>query len=137
MAKKDFNEFRFGGLNNRYEVSNQYMTMDRVSEDENKIIVKVAAEHLIQTKYGYALILDRTHVVFVKEWAVDENWFGNEVLLTREFWNVKEWGVHDEFDDEPQNLDFNTWLNAAKEQDKIVEDEDGYKTKLNPVKWRI
>ena len=94
--KEEFNEFRFSGLEYRSK-SNKYYTMNRVSEDENKIVVKVADDHLIKTQYGYALILDYSHVVFLKDWQVSCNYFGNEVLLQREFFNVKEWGKHDEF----------------------------------------
>ena len=132
MAKKDFNEFRFNGLNFRQQ-SNKYLTMDRVSADETKIVVKVAESHLLPTKFGYALILDYSNVVFIKDWQVNKNWYGNEVLLTKEFFNVKEWGTHEEFGEEPENLKFETWLNVAKQQDNLV-DEDGYK--LNPVRWQ-
>lgn len=114
--KKDFNEFRFAGLNYRVQ-SNKYFTMDRVSEDEKKIVVKVADEHLVKTKYGYALVLDYNHVVFVKEWAVSANYFGNEVMLTEEYFTVKEWGTFDDFGEEEENLEFDTWVNVAKEQE--------------------
>lgn len=132
MAKKDFNKFRFSDLNHRQQ-SNKYLTMDRVSADETKIVVKVAESHLLPTRFGYALILDYSHVVFIKDWQVNKNWYGNEVLLTKEFFNVKEWGEHEEFGEEPQNLEWQTWLNVAKEQDNLA-DEDGYK--LNPVRWQ-
>jgi hypothetical protein len=61
-----FNEFRFDGLKCR-EVSNKYFTMSRVSEDENKIIVKVDDSHIVKTRYGYALILNAEYVLFLKE----------------------------------------------------------------------
>lgn len=132
MAKKDFNEFRFEGLNFR-SVSNKYFTMDRTNSDDTKIVVKVASEHLLKTKYGYALILDRNHVVFIKDWQVSDNYFGIEVLLTKQFFNVKEWGdFSDEFFEEPENLNWNTWVEIAKEQDAFV-DDDG--EKLNRVRW--
>ncbi len=118
-----FNDFRFEGLD-MWECSNKYMTMKRVSADENKIVVLVNNSHLRKTKFGYALILDRNHVVFLKEWQVERSYFtaewdGSEVLLTRRYWNVKEWGEFEEFmhDDEP--LSFDHWLKTAKEQ--IVE----------------
>lgn len=134
MGKKsDFNNFRFQGLNARKK-SNKYLTMNRVSEDGNKIVVKVADSHLLETKYGHALILDRNHVVFIKNWQVSENYFGNEVLLTKEYFNVKEWGDFEDFDDEPQNLNFETWLNVAMEQEGLV-DDDGAKS--NPVNWEM
>lgn len=126
-----FDKFRFEGLNCR-DYSNAYYTMNRVSEDEKKIVVKVADNHLIPTKYGYALVLDHLHVVFLKDWQVDANWFGNEVLINRDFWNVKEWGVHDAFVENEEALTFEHWLLAAKEQDDFI-NEDGLRS--NYVKW--
>ena len=128
--KKDFNDFRFEGLNWRQQ-SNKYLTMDRVSEDETKIVVKVGSSHLIETKYGYALILDHSHVVFLKSWQVSENYYGNEVLLTKKFFNGKDWGEHKDFEEEPKNLKFEEWLETAKEQNE--KDEDGIRS--NPVRW--
>ena len=51
MAKKDFNDFRFSGLDWK-KTSNKYMTMKRISDDESKIVVKVGSSHLLKTKYG-------------------------------------------------------------------------------------
>ena len=131
MSKKtEFNDFRFNGLNYK-ECSNKYFTMNRVSDDEQKIVVKVSEEHLLETKYGYALILDYNHVVFLKNWQVDHNYFGNEVLLAKEYFVVKEWGEFENFGEEPQNLDWNTWVKAAKDQSAVDEDGD----RINPVKW--
>lgn len=113
--KASLRDWLFSGLNVN-SASNKYYSSNRVNEEENKIIVKVSDEHIIPTKYGYALILDRTHVVFVKDWAVDRNWFGNEIMLTEQYFNVKEWGEHDEFSDNNEALDFDYWLNVAKEQ---------------------
>lgn len=130
--KKDFNDFRFSGLGYR-ELSNKYYTMSRISEDGNKIVVRVGDNHLLKTKFGFALVLDQTHVVFLKDWQVNQNYFGNEVLLSKEFWNVKEWGNHDAFMDTNVDLhDFNYWFNAAKEQDLAI-DEDGFKK--TQVRW--
>lgn len=113
---KDFNEYRFRGLNHR-TFSNKYLTMDRVSEDESKIVVKIAGEHLFKTKYGYGLILDASHVVWLKEWAVSTSYYGNEIMLDRGFFNVKEWGdFSDNFDDEPENCTWEHYLQIAKAQ---------------------
>lgn len=133
MKRNEFNEYRFSGLNHR-KSSNKYMTMDRVSEDENKIVVKVEDVHLIQTKYGYALILDHTHVVFLKDWQVSQNFFGNEVLLNKEYFIVKEWGEHQNFSNDDNVLNFEHWLNVAKQQNNLI-DENGYK--CNKVKWEM
>lgn len=113
----NFNEFRFSGLKMLRE-SNQYWVFNRVSDDEEKIMVRVAESHLLKTKYGYALILDETHVVFIKDWQIDFNYFGNEVLLTKQYFNIKEWGNHDEFSDNEEALNWEYWLNAAKAQNE-------------------
>lgn len=115
MAKKDFNEFRFAGLDFK-SASNKYWTMKRVNADESKIVVKVDESMLQPTRYGYALILDDKHVVFIKDWQVNINYFGCEVLLTKEYFNVKEWGTWKSFGDEPQNLEWAEWLRVAKLQ---------------------
>lgn len=121
-----FNEFRFDGLKCR-EVSNKYFTMSRVSEDENKIIVKVNDSHIVKTRYGYALILNAEYVLFLKEWQVDQNYYGNEVLLNKEFFIPKKWGNFSlDFEFEEDNLDWNEWLNTAIAQNN---EED------NEVRW--
>lgn len=134
MSKKsDFNDFRFSGLH-YISASNKYYTMQRVSDDSNKIVVKVADTHLQKTKYGYALILDINHVVFIKDWQVSQNYYGNEVLLTREYFIVKEWGEFSQFGeaDNDEELTFDYWLNIAKEQSFI---DDEIETFGNPVRW--
>lgn len=132
---KEFNEFRFGDLNFKSK-SNKYWTMDRVSASENKIVVKVADSHILKTKFGYALILNAEYVVFLKDWQVDQNYYGTEVLLTKEYFIPKKWGdFSDRFDFEEENLNWNTWLEAAKEQSRTEVDEDYYETLINPVSW--
>ena len=115
MSKK-FNEYRFEGLNYR-NFSNKYWMMDRVSENREKIVVKVADCHLFKTRYGWGLILDRTHVVWLKDWAVSANWYGNEVMLDKQYFNVKQWGEHDEFGDlGDDEMTFEHWLDIAEQQ---------------------
>lgn len=129
-TKKDFNEFRFSGLEYK-DASNKYFTMKRVSEDEKKIVVKVAESQILETRYGYALILDYNHVVFLKNWQVSDNYYGVEVLINEDYWNVKEWGEFDGFAEDSDNLNWSTWVEAAKEQSAV--DEEG--AKINPVRW--
>lgn len=126
-------DFRFAGLNRKKE-SNQYQTMNRVSVDGKKIVVKVGSSHIIATREGgYALILDATHVVFLEDWQVSQSRYGTEVLLEKKSFKVKKWGKFEDFCDMPKNLDFKTWLETAKLQDAAA-DEAG--VKLNSVKWR-
>lgn len=126
MTKKEFNEFRFEGLDPKQK-SNKYVTMKRVSDDNNKIVVRVGESHLQPTRYGYALILDNKHVVFLKTWQVSENYFANEVILSREYFDVREWGNWEDFEEGPQNLEFENWLKVAQEQ-QVAGTE---------VKWRV
>lgn len=108
---------------NAHEISNNYWSMDRVSKNEDRVVVRVAEEHLIKTQYGYALVLDDKHVVFTKDNYVSQNYFGNEVMLNKQYFNVKEWGNHSNFSENPQNLKWETWLNTAKEQAKADKKE--------------
>ena len=128
---REFNDFRFAGLD-WSQISNKYLSMNRVGED--RIVVKVDGNHLIKTKFGWALVLDITHVVFLKDWQVSCNYYGNEVLIVEKYFTVKEWGCHEEFGESEENLDYNTWKKAAEEQDALV-DEEG--SKLNAVRWEI
>lgn len=128
--KRDFNKFRFAGLGFK-EKSNKYFTMNRISEDANKIVVRVSDKHLKKTKYGYALVLDYNHVIFVKDWQVDQNYFGNEVILTKEYFLVKEWGNFDEFEESPENLTWEKWLSIANSQSEV----DEFGLPKTPVEW--
>jgi hypothetical protein len=112
---EDFNRFRFAGLHHK-DLSNKYFTMNRVSDDETKIVVRIDAGHLLQTKYGYALILDDKHVVFIKEWAVSDSYYGTEVLLSKDYFTVKEWGDFPDYAENDQNLSWEHWLETAKLQ---------------------
>lgn len=131
LKKEQFNVFRFEGLDYR-EASNKYITMKRVNAEKTKCVVKIAPEHLIKTKFGWALILDRTHVIFLKDWQVSvSNYYGIEVLLDKGYFLVKNWGVHEEFTDNDQFLKFENWIEVAKEQDNLKNDEG----QINPVRW--
>lgn len=129
--KEQFNNFRFAGLDYK-EASNKYFTMKIVNAEETKIVVKVAPEHLVKTKFGYALVLDKTHVVFLKDWQVSNNFYGIEVLLTKEYFIVKEWGDHKDFSVSEEFLNFEKWVEVAKEQDNL-KNSDGWQ--LNKVQW--
>ena len=129
----DFEEKLFEGLNPK-AISNKFLTMKRVSDNKEKVIVKLGEVQLYQTKYGYALILDRTHVVFIRDWQVNKNWYGCEVLINKSYWQPKEWGQWKEFDEDESQLDFNTWVELAKAQD-IMKDEQG--EKVNRVHWQV
>ena len=125
--KNDFNDFRFGDFG--YEVkSNKYFKiLKRVSDNEEKCIVKIEPTNLIKTKYGYALILDRTRVQFLKNWQVNDNYYGYFVLLTKNYWNPKTWGERDNFIEEEKYLDFDEWIKVAKEQEKAAYNDEGDK----------
>ena len=89
--------------------------MDRVSEDESKIVVKVADEHLVPTRYGFALILDCETVCFLREWAVSMSYYGNEVLLSREYFKAKKWGDFSNlFGKNEEHCTWQHWLRVAK-----------------------
>lgn len=112
-AKTKFNDFRFEGFELKRKSNKYFSLTSRVNNNESKIVVNVADEHLLETKYGYALILDKNHVVFVKDWQVSANFYGNEVVLDKKYFNVKEWGNFSNFTEVPENLTWESWLNTA------------------------
>ena len=66
---------------------------------------------------------------FLKDWQVDQNYYGNEVLLNKEFFIPKKWGDFSlEFGYEEDNLNWEEWLNTAIAQS---ENED------NAVRWTL
>lgn len=115
LKDMNFNDYRFFDLNYQ-DYSTSYFTMDRINDTSDKVVVKVDKSHLQETKYGYALILDYKHVVFLKRWQVSCNYYGNEVLLIEKYWNVKEWGSWEGFAESDEDLHFHIWLNVAQEQ---------------------
>ena len=66
------------------------------------------------------LIIDQTHVVFLKDWAVSVNFYGAEVLLDRSYFNIKEFGdftfMVEHADDD--SYSFDGWYKIAKEQEE-------------------
>lgn len=113
-----FDQFRFEGLNAR-SISNNYYQMDRVDPSGDRIIVRVGDDHVFVTQYGHGLRLDDSHVVWLKDWQVDQNWYGTEVLLNKAYFNPKESKSRDmQFGEIPKNLTWNNWLSAAKAQQK-------------------
>ena len=113
---RDFNKFRFDGLNYRV-LSNNYWIMNRFNDEETKCVVKVDADQLLKTQYGYALIIDSSHVVFVKDWQVGYAPYGEamEVMLDKKFFQVKQWGSFENFGDTGDDT-FEAWLAVAKKQ---------------------
>ena len=112
----DFDKFRFEGLGVK-DRSNQYWEIDRVNHLGNKIIVKVDDVHIFPTKYGYGLRLDDNYVVWLKDWQVNINYYGTEVLLTEQYFIPKEFKSREYiFDEVSENRNWNTWLSIANEQ---------------------
>ena len=113
---RDFNKFRFEGLD--YKTSGKsHWSMKRISDDESKIIVDVAPEQIFGTKYGFGLILDRTHVCFVEDWNVLAGMYGHtQVILSKRYFKAKEFGERDDYADDGYNCTWDAWLMAAKRQ---------------------
>ena len=115
IKKQEFNDFRFEGLG-PHQVSNKYLTMNRTNDSNSRLVIKVASSNIKKTKYGYLLILNKTHVVFLKDWQVSDNYFGVEVLLDKKHFNVKEFGNWEDFEDDDTYLIFDNWVKVATEQ---------------------
>lgn len=133
---KNFNDFRFSGLNYS-DYSNQYFVIEsRISENQDKIVIKVGDNHLHKTQYGYAFILDKTHVVFIKDWQVSFGYWGTEVILSKDYFNVKSWGNWDLFMENEAALNWEYWLNIAVAQNNdTFLDEEGREQNIRCL-WR-
>lgn len=118
-ALKGFNYYRSGS----------YMVFDKqVSDDENKVIVKVDDEMLygfiskFNNRRTYMFKLDATHVVYLKEFQVFNGFYGTYVVLNKKYWNVKE--IKNAFDDmsEKEDLSFEKEVEIAKLQQAKTDD---------------
>lgn len=90
----------------------------QVSTDGENVVVLVGADHVFPTKYGYGVIVDASHVVWVKSWQV---WGLNRaknayaINFSKAFYSVKEYG---DFSD---NFSDNLEKSALSSFEKVVE----------------
>ena len=113
-----FNEFRFGGLN--FEtLEDKSLTMDRVSEDESRVVIRMHEDHLFVSKFGFGLYLDTTNGVWLKKWQASVNKDKTEVMLSKDFFKVTQFPVDDDL---TENGEIKTWDDvlalARKQQDE-------------------
>ena len=97
-----------------------------ISDDGNHVVVRLRDSHLLETKYGYGVIVDAKHVIFIKKWQI---WGKHHLYRTylvsfsREYFKVSEWGDFSDRFDELEDLNesslssFENLLALAKEQD--------------------
>ena len=119
---KGFQEEQFRKLSNKYTE----FIGKQVSDDKENAVVLISAEHVFTTRYGYGVIVDSSHVVWVKSWQV---WGINltntayAINFSREFYNVKEYGDFSEnFSDDLENSmlgDFEKVVKIAIEQAEL------------------
>ncbi|WP_261372858.1 hypothetical protein [Lactobacillus jensenii] len=85
------------------------------------VVVRVAWNNIIKTRYGFAMIIDRNHVVFGKNWQLWGNGQWNEdivVSFNRQFFSIKEFGDFEEFAEEGDIKSFDDLVEMAKAQEK-------------------
>ena len=114
---KGFTEDQFKAYSNNYSK----FTGKHVSDDNNHVVVRVAWNNIIKTRYGFAMIIDRNHVVFGKNWQLWGNGQWNEdivVSFNRQFFNIKEFGDFEEFAEEGDIKSFDDLVEMAKAQEK-------------------
>lgn len=85
LDRLEFQNYRFSGLEWR-EASNKYYGIKQYNKNADTAIIRVDDSHLIQTKYGYGFKTDADHVVWLKDWQVNQNWHGNYVLANKKYW---------------------------------------------------
>lgn len=74
---KGFTQDQFKAYSNNYSK----FTGKHVSDDNNHVVVRVAWNNIIKTRYGFAMIIDRNHVVFGKNWQLWGNGQWNEDIV--------------------------------------------------------
>ena len=117
----DFNEYRFKGF--KYEdQSNKYWKFNsQVNNDGSKILVKIAPDNYFTytAKSGhinYVIKLDRNHVAFIKWWQMFEGWYGDYMLIDKNYWRPVESNKPNEDMVEKADLSYDHLLEIAKEQ---------------------
>lgn len=122
----DFDKFRFGDLRPRRD-SNAYYEVDRINSAKDKIIVTVPSERVFQTKYGYGLILNADHVLWLKSWQVGRGklWNGSRyevhtnVLLQKNYFNPSKANYErTDYPYERVSLTWQEWEGYARAQSK-------------------
>lgn len=114
--KKDFRDWLFDGLE-YMSISNKYYKFyTRHNKDFSKVLLRISETSLIPTQYGYAMVLDYEHILFLKFWQVGNNYYGTFVILEEKYFKPKKWGTHIDWWDEPKCLEWAYWANAAKLQ---------------------
>lgn len=102
-----------------------YAHADRVSPDRSHIVVMVDPAHIRETKYGYALQLDRDNVAYLKSWQVmlqSEPYKGQtgvNVALNQRYFKVSKARYQsNDFAADGKNLTYSEWVKAAEEQQR-------------------
>lgn len=100
--------------------------MNRVSEDGNKVVVRVDESHIRSTKYGNVqLQLDKQHAVYLKQWQVEphtdpyKGQNGFEVVLDKKYFTPKQTRyANKDFPSDESRLSFGHWRKVAEKQDR-------------------
>ena len=108
-------------------VSNKYNELkgNHVSKDGNNAVVNISGEHVFRTQYGYGVIVDAEHTVFVKPWQVWGQNRANQgyvINFNKDYYNVKKYGDHsDKFSSDSKSAltSFDKVAKLAKEQEKF------------------
>ena len=125
---KGFAEEQFRKISNKYTD----FTGNQVSEDGNNAVILISDEHVFNTRYGYGVIVDASHVVWVKPWQV---WGINRtntayaINFARDFYTVKEYGdFSGNFCNDLENSmlgDFDKVVKIANEQAELRSTSEG------------
>lgn len=112
------------GSEQMLKATNTYTSFlgSHVSKDKNNAVVLVDSMQVMKTKYGYGVVVDDKHTVFVKDWQVwGRNAENKHVVINfnRQYYNVKEWGNYSESWRKKSNLKtFDDVVKLARKQEK-------------------
>lgn len=114
--------------------SNKFMKLvgNHVSKDGNNAIIRISDNHIIQTRFGYAVIMNHDTVVFIKEWQVlGRPRYSDDYVINfnREYFTLKKWGDHSaNFGEKLSFENFDDVIKFARMQEEYynTKDEDGF-----------
>lgn len=108
---------------NQKKVTNKYFTFNRIIDNDN---ICVVTNNIKFWKGQPVLILDKNHVVYLKDWNVIaiRNYqhciYGYAVKLNRQYFKVYETKFDiEDFSESDECMTFDSWYEIAKEQQNV------------------
>lgn len=113
------NSYRFDGLHCRSS-GKGYYTMQRVSDDKDKIVLLVNAGQILKTARGYFFYLDYDTVIILEDWQLSKNINGYDIILFKnDFQPCRTFKKNKWFKRSFRTFDFESLLKHAETQGSV------------------